>query len=742
MKLQHKAWGLMLLAVGLLTLMAIAASSLSILTSFSDLEQRRGLREGERARRLLDQQLQELLTTTMDYAYWDDAVQFVKGQDDSFLRENITEENMKYLRLTEVLVLDRGLEPRAGARLVDDDRLLPESSALASRLRDMAKGVIADESGFGTVKAYLLNGDVLYLVAVAAVRSPSGGQHTPQGALAMVRRFDQRELLRFSDVLMLPTGLETLPQTASMPPVEQVYLSDSRALVRAAIQDDKGTTVAALTINIDRVLNQEARSLIAAAGAQMLLGGLLVGSMLILLMDRWLLRRLQRMDRQLTQITQDGLGGDGHVRMGGNDELTGVAQTINALLDRVRADAAEQKAAFARQEALQLQLMQSQKMEAIGRFTGGIAHDFNNSLAGINGWVRLAMEDLSPGHPSREALEQALKGSGYATGLMRQLMAFSRQPDPQFERLYLGDVMDQTRSFVRSGLIKQTQLHWSHHVLDDAVQADPTQLQQVLVNLFINASDAMSGGGDIHVEERRLTLPLPAHEAPLPGTAELPAGDYVYLSVCDNGPGIAPEHLDRLFEPFFTTKPVGRGTGLGLSVAHGIMARHQGSIGVSSQLGKGTCFHLFLPAAAALPSLTQRSAAQRPQHRRVLFVDDDQLVRHSWGGLLERRGWHVVRARDGEEAWLHFSQSTERWDVVLTDLTMPELDGKALAQRIVQTPNPPPVVLISGHVDEVCRQELKKSGLFADVLLKPVDDQELDAALRRVLNEAPAEAKA
>lgn len=411
-----------------------------------------------------------------------------------------------------------------------------------------------------------------------------------------------------------------------------------------------------------------------------------------------------------------------------------MANGINSLLDRVRMDAIEQKNAHARQEALQLQLMQSQKMEALGRFTGGIAHDFNNSLAGISGWMRLAQEDLAADHPSREAVDQAIKGAQYAQGLMRQLLTFSRQSKLNLEPVHVGALVEQTRKFVSSGLVRSTQVQVEQLCEDDLIQADPTQLQQVLVNLIINASDAMDGVGRVRLRVDRLSLPLPAGQASWPGVAELPAGDYLHVQVCDDGPGIAPENIDRIFDPFFTTKSVGKGTGLGLSVAHGVMGRHGGSIGVVSQPGHGACFHLLLPAQARPDASGQTSLGTSGASSgtlRMLFADDDQLVRHSWGSLLERQGWDVIRARDGEEAWQLYQGSGQRWDVVLTDLTMPKLDGRSLMQRIRQTPDAPPVVLVSGHVGDAQRQALLDDG-FAEVLFKPVSFDDLGQILRQV----------
>ncbi len=734
MKLQHKAWLLILAAVGVVTLLAIVVTGQTISRSFAALEDERALHEGERARRILSQQAQELLTTTIDYAYWDDAVRFVRGQDDAFLDDNITEDNMKYLRLSEVLVLDGTGQPKAAARLVDGEELQLVSSGLLPKLLQLGQPLLADASGMSTLRTFVQHEQQLYVVAAAAIRDPGVVVQPPSGVLLMVRTISHAELVRLSDLMLTQVSLSFDGIAKAGVKVWTRELSDRRIGVQAVIDDHDGQPVATLDLNLVREMDDEARSLAVTTGLQVLLAGLIVGATLVFLLDRWVLRRLSRMHDQLGAITAEGLAGTERIRMGGQDELTAVANGINSLLDRVRMDAIEQKNAHARQEALQLQLMQSQKMEALGRFTGGIAHDFNNSLAGISGWMRLAQEDLAADHPSREAVDQAIKGAQYAQGLMRQLLTFSRQSKLNLEPVHVGALVEQTRKFVSSGLVRSTQVQVEQLCEDDLIQADPTQLQQVLVNLIINASDAMDGVGRVRLRVDRLSLPLPAGQASWPGVAELPAGDYLHVQVCDDGPGIAPENIDRIFDPFFTTKSVGKGTGLGLSVAHGVMGRHGGSIGVVSQTGHGACFHLLLPAQARPDASGQTSLGTSGASSgtlRMLFADDDQLVRHSWGSLLERQGWDVIRARDGEEAWQLYQGSGQRWDVVLTDLTMPKLDGRSLMQRIRQTPDAPPVVLVSGHVGDAQRQALLDDG-FAEVLFKPVSFDDLGQILRQV----------
>jgi CheY-like chemotaxis protein len=373
--------------------------------------------------------------------------------------------------------------------------------------------------------------------------------------------------------------------------------------------------------------------------------------------------------------------------------------------------------------------MQSQKTEALGRFTSGIAHDFNNSLAAIGGWVRLADEDLDPQHASHESLQQALKATRYANGLMRQLLAFSRQSVPKLEPLQVCRLIDESRSLLASGLLRECEL-----VVDCPPQvvwamADLTQMQQVLVNLIMNAVDAMGGRGTIELEVERVVLPSPGLAPRLGAAGSLPAGAYIRFAVKDQGPGIADEHVSRVFDPFFTTKGVGKGTGLGLSVAHGIMARHGGAIDLTTAPGAGCTFHLHLPEALPpVAEVSDQGTEGRSGARQLLFAEDDPSVRHAWATLLERQGWAVTTARDGEEAWTLFQSGASRFDLVVTDLAMPRLDGASLAKRIRATRLPPPIILMSGNVSAEDAELLMRSE-FVAVLHKPVEVGTLNQAL-------------
>lgn len=734
MKLQHKAWALVLAIVGLASLGAMFGARHIVTDSFGQLETERASREGERARRLLHQQLMGLSSTVKDYAQWVEAVRFVQGRAPAFMDENFDESNMGYLRISEVMVFDKKGALKASLTLNADGVLGTVPADRASRYFESVAPVVADASAQTTLQTYQAAAGQLEMLAAAPIRDPDKPGDSPHGAILMVRHFDDVERQRFSEVLMVPVSLSfDAPDHHGTPRAHLVPAEDDRDVLHAVVQDADGRAVVELVLRLDRDLQRVGNTLAWNGMGLAVAGGLLASVLLVVLLDRLILRRLQRLLGEVQDITERGPAAAGQVAVEGDDELSRLGEGVNQLLARVRSDTQHQHDAHERQEALQIQLMQSQKTEALGRLTGGIAHDFNNSLAAITGWVRLAAEDVDLDHPSQEALQQALKAARYADGLMRQLLAFGRQSAPKLRRLHWTSLIEETRQMVASGLTRDCELTVDYALDDDEVDADPTQMQQVLVNLLINAADAMKGKGRIELALSALVLPTDP-DPPPPGASALGPGRYLVLRVRDHGPGIAAEHLDRVFEPFFTTKPKGRGTGLGLSVAQGIMARHQGAIGLVSG-ADGACFYLYLPASRRDEAIAPATSPGGPgEGRQLLFVDDDQSVRHAWSALLERKGWHVTRSRDGEEAWAQFSRTGKRWDVVLTDQSMPRLDGVGLAQRIHATRSPPPVVLMSGHVDEVSPEQLKT--LFTAVLHKPVDAVELDRVLQSVVQGA------
>lgn len=608
----------MLIIVGLSAFAAMFGVRHHVERSFHRLESERAEREGERARRLLDQQLTTMSATAKDYAWWVDAVAYTQGQHASFVEDNFDITNLGYLHLSEVLIFDAQVRLLASVTAQADATLGQVSPQRANQLTPFLAAVLAEPSGVKTVQTYRMADGKLEMLAVAAIRDPSQPGAGPQGAILMVKHFDESELRRLSNLLMFPVRLALDRPFAGSAPTHLVDVDDGRRDLYAVVQDAQGARVVDLVIGLDRKLEAVGQSLAWKTMAYALGLGVLASIVLVCLLDRWILRRLQRLHRDVQDIAERGPMASGQVVVGGRDELSELGDGVNRLLARVRADALAQSAAHQRQEALQLQVMQSQKTEALGRFTSGIAHDFNNSLVAIGGWVQLAEADTDPQHPSREALQQALKATRYANGLIQQLLAFSRQSPLKLQPLPVGRLIDETRSLVSSGLLRQCELVVECPPQAIWVMADLTQMQQVLVNLVMNAVDAMGGQGQIRLGVQRLTLPCADLASTWVQASALPAGHGVCISLQDQGGGIPMENVSRVFDPFFTTKTVGKGTGLGLSVAQGIMARHGGAIGLATELGVGTTFHLYLPeaqvpqeTASAAPLSAQRDDGAR-----------------------------------------------------------------------------------------------------------------------------------
>ena len=738
MKLQHKAWALVLAIVSLAALGSMLGVRGLVVDSFETLEAERAGREGERARRLLDQQLADLGMSVKDYAHWGEAVSFARREPSDFMQDNFAADSLANLRFSEVLVFDALGQLVSGVQAVSSERVGAVAPKRVAQLKALVQPVLNPAASDKALQTYLAGENRLDMVAAVAIRDPDDLAAT-HGVLVLVRHFDQEAIQRFSDVLMVPARLEF---DSSCPGDAPAHLVPSGALhhdLHTVVQGAGGEKVTELVLTLEKDLQKMGGAMVWQTMAVVLFFGLLACVLLVVLLNHLLLRRLQRLHGEVQGVTRKGPLVAGAVHVQGNDELSQLGEGVNGLLDRVRTDARAQEVAHARQEALQQALMQSQKTEALGRFTSGIAHDFNNALAATTGWMRLAMEDLDKDHPAHESLQHALKGSRHASSLVKQLQAYNGKAAPVLQRLSVGDLIEPSFSLLAPSVAKHCELVVECRSEQAWVKADPTQLQQVLANLMSNAADAIDGRGKISVVVDVIDLPAAPGAFLVPEATALPAGRYVTLAVGDEGPGIAPENFTRIFDPFFTTKPVGRGTGLGLSVSQGILSRHGGAIGVVSQPGQGSTFHVFLPAC--LDSIEQAvplpASGNRVSGGRLLFVDDDHLVRTAWSALLEREGWEVTQAVDGEAAWALFQQSEQRWDVVLTDQAMPRLDGVELAQRIRGTAGAPPLVLMSGNVGPEDSARLAR-GAFAAVLHKPVDPEVLNRVLAEVLGKVSA----
>ena len=399
-------------------------------------------------------------------------------------------------------------------------------------------------------------------------------------------------------------------------------------------------------------------------------------------------------------------------------------------------DITDRRRAELERQTLERQLRESQRMESIGTLAGGIAHDFNNILAAILGNVALARQDVGVAHPAQTNLAQIQRAGLRARALVQQILTFSSRRDPGLLQVQpLGSIVEETLSLLRATLPATVRLEAVPCDDDVPVRADATQLQQVLMNLATNAWHALpASGGRIEIGIARLDAEAAAAvAAALPG---LPAGALAHLWVRDNGSGMDAATRTRIFDPFFTTKPVGMGTGLGLSVVHGIVRAHQGAIDVDSAPGQGSCFHLYFPSPDGAADSSGDDAADGSSTdgggHRVLLVDDDEVVVLMAERLLQRAGYQVSSCGRSGDALARVAADPQAFDVVVTDFNMPEMSGLELASALHQLRPDLPLVLSSGLMSEALREQARQVGVRV-VLKKENSVDELADAVARAL---------
>ena len=403
-----------------------------------------------------------------------------------------------------------------------------------------------------------------------------------------------------------------------------------------------------------------------------------------------------------------------------------------ALMGIVR-DISERRRADEEKAKLVEQLRQSQKIEAIGRLAGGIAHDFNNLLTAIAGYGEVALSQLPPGTPARESVEEIQRAAERAAGLTRQLLAFSRKQVLQPKVINLNAVVAGLEGMLARVLGEDVELVTALAPELEPTRADPGQIEQVIMNLAINARDAMPQGGVLTIATANVEL----DELFVRRHAGARAGRYAMLAVSDTGMGMEPETLERVFEPFFTTKPQGQGTGLGLSTVYGIVKQTGGQIWARSEPGHGTSFEVYLPRALEPASIADngRKPVGRglPGSETVLLVEDEEIVRKLVREMLETAGYHVLDAGDGSEAIALADRHEGTIDVLMTDVVMPGLSGQELARRLADRRRGVRVLFTSGYTEDAIANHgvLSPGTAFLE---KPFNAAQLGQKLRELID--------
>jgi CheY-like chemotaxis protein len=377
-------------------------------------------------------------------------------------------------------------------------------------------------------------------------------------------------------------------------------------------------------------------------------------------------------------------------------------------------------------------LRQAQKMEAVGRLAGGIAHDFNNLLTLIHSYSEMAIADLEGQDAIRADVEQIKLAAQRAAALTRQLLAFSRRQVLLPREIALNDIIVSFQKMLLRVIGADVTLEVDLDPDLVTVFADPGQIEQVLMNLVLNSRNAMPGGGRISIASRNVTLRDPSQS---PWT-EATAGQYAELTVTDTGSGIPADALPFIFEPFFSTRDRGSGTGLGLSTVYGIVSQSGGFVRVESREGQGTTMRVILPvhrvAVEADVPATPAPVAAKKGNETVLLAEDDQAVRALARRVLEAAGYSVLEAENGEDALALFGRNTDRVDLVVTDIVMPRMNGRAFVRELLKRNAAPRVLFMSGYTEnEIVRQDLLPAGTV--FMEKPFTMQSLLLSVRRAL---------
>ena len=430
---------------------------------------------------------------------------------------------------------------------------------------------------------------------------------------------------------------------------------------------------------------------------------------------------------ETTLKRKDGtlLIGETNSRLIYNDahEPIAVEGLLRDITQRIKAEEERKK--------LETQLLQAHKMEAIGTLSGGIAHDFNNILSPIMIHSEMAMMDLPPDSSVQFNLKEIFKAGERARDMVRQILTFSRKKNPEKMAIKMGSVLKEATRLLRSSIPTVIEIRHDIETEADTIFADSTQIHQVIFNLCTNASHAMrEKGGVLKIELDDLYLDSSA----IRQFTCLNPGSYLRLTVSDTGDGIDPENIDKIFEPYFTTKDIGEGTGMGLAATHGIVKSHGGDIVCESAPGKGTTFRVLFPKFEGEITQDPEDIVRfQPGTERILFVDDEKTAVDAFQSMLGNLGYKVTARTSSVEALKAFQNNPESFDLIITDMTMPNMTGKELAKELMSIRQDIPIILCTGFSDQMDAKRAEEMGIRAFVM-KPILMREIANTIRDVLD--------
>ena len=406
-----------------------------------------------------------------------------------------------------------------------------------------------------------------------------------------------------------------------------------------------------------------------------------------------------------------------------NDFIFNIINKVEKVIERIETKEEKKK--------LEAQLFQSQKMESLGLLAGGIAHDFNNILFAIQGNIQITLYSLSEDSPLRSHLDEAMKALNRAKEMVKHILAFSRQSEAEKKPVKVQFIIKEVVRLLNSSIPSTITIHQNIDSDAGPVYADPSQIHQILMNLATNAFHAMENDGG-HFELNLDQVEMSSDELTL--HPDIQPGKYIKLTISDTGQGINPEIMGKIFDPYFTTKAIGKGSGLGLSLVHGIVKNHRGAITVDSQPGKGTVFKILLPVIeeTIVNKRKEKTDALYLGKESILFVDDDESIARMMARMLKKIGYQVEVRTNPVEALALFKEKSDQFDIVITDMTMPQMTGDNLAEKMREIRHDIPIIICTGYSSLIDEDKSKKMNMF--FIMKPITIVDIGKMIRQALD--------
>lgn len=713
LSLHRKVWIAVVGSILVLLGLFIWISDSLYLRRINTLEHAKALEEGRRGALLLEKELDELMQTNRDYSEWVDTLEFLRGNLPAYAEQNWTDISFNNLKLQICGLFSADGTPFQGVRL-ERGEVRPMRPEEFKFMDTAARRVLEHPKGARRVSG-IINFEGRLLLFVCSPVLLNGAAQRPQGALFSGRWVEERVIKTLGEVLM--RNVTVLPyhddppqgnDTVTVRSVDQNTLA-----VSIPLRGFNGEPVGYLEIKCPRTLFNEARSARYWTLLNISVTGIVIGVIITFLLHRLVLGRIERVCHEFGRVSETG--SSSRLKVDGKDEIARLAVHANTMLDAFQAAEKESR-------RLHDQLVESQKLEAIGRFAGGIAHDFNNCLTSVFGSLDLCLMEEPP-ETIRARLEEAKIAAQHASAVVAQLLAFSHNRPARLVPIDLDSLLHECMPLIRSFICNDVAITCTHELARTYVSADTVQVQQALVNLARNASDAMNHRGKIHFS----TVLEKSEEG----------RNFVGIRVSDTGRGIEAEAIPRLFEPFYTTKRHGQGFGLGLTVVKQVADNHSGSIAVTSAHGKGTTFQLNLPVVEQPKTespqpVTPVSRQQKISKGRILIAEDDAGVRAFVETVLVREGYDVVATESGPSALKEAKNQSSAFDLLLTDFSMPGMTGHQLGLEFLKVSPHTPVVLMSGFVSPNEEAAFLQAGISA-VMHKPLTAPKIKAVLSQAL---------